>query len=82
MEQNTQKILLVEKMEELIKKAPHDWAERIAEKMGKGAGSVYLYSKCERGMRRGYPLEVLRQLTEMVSEREKEQQKLIKKLTA
>jgi imidazole glycerol phosphate synthase subunit HisF len=78
MEQNTQNILLVEKMAELIKKAPHDWAERIAEKMGKGAGSVYLYSKCERGMRRGYPLEVLKQLTEMVKEQEKE----IKKLTA
>jgi imidazole glycerol phosphate synthase subunit HisF len=78
MEQNTQNILLIEKIAELIKKAPHDWAERIAEKMGKGAGSVYLYSKCERGMRRGYPLEVLKHLTEMVKEKEKE----IKKLTA
>jgi hypothetical protein len=78
MEQNTQNTLLVEKMAELIKKAPHDWAEKIAANMGKCAGSVYAYSKCERGVRKGYPVEVLKQLTEIVKEKEKE----IKKLTA
>jgi hypothetical protein len=82
MTQITQNNLLVEKIAEQIKKAPHDWAEKIAAKMGKGAGSVYAYSRCERGVRRGYPVEVLKHLTQLVSEREKEQEKLIKKLTA
>jgi hypothetical protein len=70
--------LVLEKIQKLLNNAPHDWADRIAAKMGKGTGSIYAYSKGERGVRRGYPVEVLRHLTEMVKEKEKE----IKKLTA
>lgn len=78
MGQITQNQLLVEKIAELIKKAPHDWADTIASEMGKCTGSVYAYSKCERGVRRGYPVEVLKRLTKIVNEKEKE----LKKLTA
>lgn len=70
--------LVLEKIQKLLNDAPHDWAERIADKMGKCPGSVYAYSKGERGLRKGYHIEVLKQLTEMVKEKERE----IKKLTA
>lgn len=80
MEQTTQNSndLVLEKIQKLLNDAPHDWAERIAERMGKCAGSVYAYSTGVRGIRKGYHIEVLRQLTEMVKEKERE----IKKLTA
>lgn len=72
MEQTTHKSIVVEKIAELIKKAPSDWAEQIAEKMGKCTGSIYYYASGKRGNKKGYPLEVLKHLNQIVIEKEKE----------
>lgn len=65
------------KIEELKKRAPHDWAERIASTMGKKTVSIYAYANGTRGARRGYQVVVLKHLKKMVNEFEKEAEKLI-----
>ncbi|HKI90118.1 MAG TPA: hypothetical protein VKA38_13900 [Draconibacterium sp.] len=70
--------LIIRKISELIPEAPHDWAKIIAKKMGKTEVSIYAYARGERGLRRGYPLQLLKHLNELVIEKEQE----IEKITA
>lgn len=76
MEQTTHSI--VQAISKKINKAPHDWKKTIADKMEKSEHSVYAYSRGLRGIRRGYPLEVLKHLNTLIEEQQKE----IEKLTA
>ena len=45
--------------------------------MEKSVKSIYAYSRGERGVRRGYPVEVLTHLTKLVEERNEEIKKAI-----
>ena len=70
--------LIIQKISELIPEAPHDWAKIIAKKMGKTEVSIYAYARGERGLRRGYPLQLLKHLNKLIAERNQE----IEKITA
>jgi hypothetical protein len=76
MEQTTHDI--VRKISELKKEVPSDWADRIGKKMKKSPTLVRYYARGQRGIHKGYPLEVLKLLTQMRNEHVSE----IKKLTA
>lgn len=71
------KAQIIEKIKELIPDAPGDWAEQIAEKMGKSTESVYAYARGDRGSRTGFHKEVLRHLKVLVANETKEIKKLL-----
>lgn len=70
---------VLEQIQEKIKKAPHNWAEMIADRMGKNVISVYAYANGTRGLRRGYPVEVLKHLNELIEEKNSEIEKVLQK---
>lgn len=76
MEQSTHDI--VQKISELKKEVPSDWAERIAKDMQKSVTLIRYYALGQRGIKKGYPLEVLKRLTVIHKNHISE----IKKLTA
>lgn len=76
MEQTTQKI--VNKISKLKKEVPSDWAKKIAIRMNKDPKTIRAYSRGDRGTCAGYPLQVLKHLTEIHKEHLNE----IEKLTA
>jgi hypothetical protein len=76
MRKNKTDNLITQKIAEQIPHAPHDWAKRIAKKMGKTEVSIYAYARGERGMRRGYPLELLKHLNKLIVEKKQKIEKL------
>jgi|GEM_PF-7105784 len=77
MEKNTYKEQLISKIQEKMPEAPHNWAEIVAEKMGKSVASIYAYARGEKGMRKGYPREVLRHLNQIIEEDKNETLKVL-----
>lgn len=71
MEKITYKEELAAKIAEKIPEAPHDWAQIAATKMGKSVASIYAYARCEKGVRRGHPAELLQLLNTMVEEQKR-----------
>ncbi len=69
---------VLQQIHEKIKKAPHNWAELVADKMGKSEVTIYAYANGTRGLRRGYPVEVLKHLNLIVADRESEIEKVLK----
>jgi hypothetical protein len=77
MEKNTYKEQLIKTIQEKMPEAPHNWAEIVAEKMGKSVASVYAYARGEKGMRKGYPREVLKHLNQIIKEDQNETKKVL-----
>ena len=77
MQKNTQ-IKILEKIQELVPQAPDDWAVRISEIMGKSRESIYAYARGDKGVRKGYPREVLRHLIDIIDEETRKTEKLLK----
>ncbi len=69
---------ILQKISELIPKAPCYWVDVIAEKMGKSKKSVYAYCIGSRGIRKGQHKEVLRLLKTLVA-KESETDKILLK---
>lgn len=61
MTQSTHEIVL--KISKLKKEVPNDWAERIGKQLNKSPTLIRYYSRGERGVKKGYPLQVLKHLT-------------------
>lgn len=79
----THDIMISKKIAALAKKAPSDWAEQIAVLMGrKSVQSIYYYAAGQRGVKKGYPLEVLKHLNRIVQEKDKRTEKELKKIKA
>jgi len=68
---------VLEKIKELIPKAPANWKESIAARMEKSIESITKYVAGDRGLRRGYHKEVLRILKELVAEENERTKKLL-----
>lgn len=68
---------VLEKIKELIPKAPASWKETIAASMGKSTESITKYVAGGRGMKSGYHKDVLRLLKELVSEENERTKKLL-----
>jgi len=45
--------------------------------MGKSVASVYAYARGEKGMRKGYPREVLKHLNQIIKEDQNETKKVL-----
>lgn len=77
MEKITYKEQLIKTIQEKKCRAPHDWAVLVAKKMGKSVPSIYAYARGEKGMRKGYPREVLRHLNQIIEKDKNETLKVL-----
>jgi hypothetical protein len=69
---------ITEKINELVKKAPHNWVIIVSNEMGKRPNSIYAYASGSRGTRYIHlRLKVHEILSRIVSEHEQHVKKLI-----
>ena len=69
---------ITEKINELIKKAPHNWVLTVSKEMGKKPNSIYAYASGSRGTRYIHlRLKVHEILTRIVNEHEEHVKNLI-----
>lgn len=66
---------IVKKINVLKTQVPRNWAGKVAERMNKSIPCVYAYSRGERGVKSGYPLQVLKHLLTIKEETEIEIEK-------
>lgn len=68
---------VIDEIQKKIAHAPHNWASVVAAKMGKSETTIYAYANGTRGLRRGYPVEVLKHLNEIIAKQEVEIEKIL-----
>jgi len=69
---------ITEKINELVKKAPHNWVVIVSKEMGKKPNSIYAYASGNRGTRYIHlRLKVHEILVRIVNEHEEHVKKLI-----
>lgn len=68
---------VLEKIKELIPKAPASWKESIADRMGKSIESITKYVAGGRGMKSGYHKDVLMHLKQLVAEEDERTKELL-----
>ena len=58
---------IVERIKEVKADVPSDWAEKIAERMGKEPVTIRAYARGERGIKKGQHIKLLQHLIELQS---------------